>query len=104
MERFEMTTTDAPAHRRSRARSMFRRVLECAVGDTSGVAAVEFGIVVPILMLMVVATADIGVGLYSKMQVEDAAQAGAAWAIKNGFDASAISNAVTNAVSAPAIS
>jgi hypothetical protein len=53
---------------------------------------------------MVVATADIGMGFYRKMQVEDAAQAGAAWAIKNGFDANAISNAVTSATSAPAIS
>jgi Flp pilus assembly protein TadG len=104
MERFEMTTTDAPAHRRSRARSMFRRVLERAVGDTSGVAAVEFGIIVPILVLMVVATVDLGKGFYFKMQIEDAAQAGAAWAVKNGFNANAISNAVTSAVSEPAIS
>jgi Flp pilus assembly protein TadG len=104
MERFEMTTTGAPVHRPSRARSMFRRVLARAAGDTSGVAAIEFGIIVPILVLMVVATADIGMGFYRKMQVEDAAQAGAAWAIKNGFDANAISNAVTSATSAPAIS
>jgi Flp pilus assembly protein TadG len=101
MERFEMTTTDAPAHRPSRARNMFRRVLARAAGDTSGVAAIEFGIIVPILVLMVVATADIGMGFYRKMQVEDAAQAGAAWAIKNGFDAKLISNAVTSATSAP---
>ena len=100
-----MTTTDAPAHRPSRARNMFRRVLARAAGDTSGVAAIEFAIIVPILMLMVVATADIGMGFYFKMQVEDSAQAGAAWAIKHGyFDANAISNAVTSAVSAPAIS
>jgi Flp pilus assembly protein TadG len=104
MERFEMTTTDAPAHRPSRARNMFRRVLARAAGDTSGVAAIEFGIIVPILVLMVVATADIGMGFYRKMQVEDAAQAGAAWAIKNGFDANLISTAVTSATSAPAIS
>lgn len=99
-----MTTTDAPAHRPSRARNMFRRVLARAAGDTSGVAAIEFGIIVPILVLMVVATADIGMGFYRKMQVEDAAQAGAAWAIKNGFDANLISTAVTSATSAPAIS
>ena len=99
-----MTPTDAPAHRHSRARNMFRRVLARAAGDTSGVAAIEFGIIVPILVLMVVATADIGMGFYRKMQVEDAAQAGAAWAIKNGFDANAISNAVTSATSTPAIS
>jgi Flp pilus assembly protein TadG len=99
-----MTTTDAPAHRPSRARSIFRCVLARATGDTSGVAAIEFGIVVPILVLMVIAAVDIGMGFYRKMQVEDAAQAGAQWAIKNGFDANAITNAVTSATSAPSIS
>ena len=69
-----------------------------------GVAAIEFGIIVPILVLMVVATADIGMGFYRKMQVEGAAQTGAAWAMKNGFDANLISNAVTSATSALAIS
>jgi Flp pilus assembly protein TadG len=83
---------------------MFRRFLSRAASDTSGVAAIEFGIIVPILMLMVVAVADLGMGFYRKMQLEDAAQAGAEWAIKNGFDANAISNAVTSATSAPAIS
>jgi Flp pilus assembly protein TadG len=104
MKRFEMTTTDAPAHRPSRARNMFRRVLARAAGDTSGVAAIEFAIIVPILVLMVVATADIGMGFYRKMQVEGATQAGAEWAIKNGFDANAMSNAVISATSAPALS
>ena len=99
-----MTTADAPSSFTSRARSVFRRILARAVGDTSGVAAIEFGIIVPILVLMVVASVDIGMGFYRKMQVEDAAQAGAEWAIKNGFDANAISNAVTSATSAPAIS
>jgi Flp pilus assembly protein TadG len=99
-----MTTTDAPAHRPSRARSIFRRVLARAASDTSGVAAIEFGIVVPILVLMVVAVVDIGMGFYRKMQVEDAAQAGAQWAVKNGFDANAITSAVTSATSAPSIS
>src|SRR5258708_29098811 len=104
MERFEMTTTGAPVHRPSRARSMFRRVLARAAGDTSGVAAIEFGIIVPILVLMVVATADIGMGFYRKMQVEGAAQAGAPWAIKNGFYAHALSTAWTIAPRAPASS
>lgn len=74
-----------------------------ARNDTDGVAAIEFGIVVPMLVLMVVAAIDIGMGFYRKMQVEEAAQAGAQWAIKNGFDANAISNAVSLATNAPAI-
>lgn len=98
-----MTMSDVPLNRFSRLRKIFR-VLARLAGDASGVAAIEFGIMVPILVLMVVATADIGMGFYRKMQVEDAAQAGAAWAMKNGFDVNKISNAVSSATRAPAIS
>jgi Flp pilus assembly protein TadG len=99
-----MITPDAPAHGASRVRRIFRHFLPRMASDISGVAAIEFGIIVPILVLMTVAAVDIGMGIYRKMQVEDATQAGAEWAIKNGFDANAISNAVTSATSAPAIS
>jgi hypothetical protein len=57
---------------------------------------------------MVTCVIDLGLGIYYKMQVEDAAQIGAQWAMKNGFDpnnTSNISNAVTSATNAsPAIS
>lgn len=75
-----------------------------ARNDTNGVAAIEFAIVIPLLMLMVVAAIDLGMGFYRKMQVEEAAQAGAEWAVKNGFDAGTISNAVSSATSGPGIS
>jgi Flp pilus assembly protein TadG len=78
--------------------------LSRAKHETDGVAAIEFGIIVPILVLMVVAATDIGMGFYRKMQVEEAAQAGAEWAIRNGFDASSISNAVSSATNAPGLS
>jgi hypothetical protein len=50
---------------------------------------------------MMVATADFGMGFYRKMQVYDAAQAGAQWAMRNGFQSpgTSISNAVTGATS-----
>jgi Flp pilus assembly protein TadG len=95
-----MTTPCVTTYRPPRARSMLRRFLVRALGNTSGAAAIEFGVVVPVLALMVTAVIDIGFGVYRKMQVEDAAQAGAEWAIKNGFDANAISNAVTSATNA----
>jgi hypothetical protein len=62
---------------------------------TSGTAAAEFGLTVPMLALMVVAVADIGLGVVRKMQVEDAVQLGAAYAVLHGFDANAISAIVT---------
>jgi Flp pilus assembly protein TadG len=60
----------------------------------------EFAVVAPVLTVMVISIGDIGLGVYRKMQVEDAAQAGAEWAIRNGFDSTAISNAVAAATNA----
>ena len=100
-----MTTSNLPAKRyscRVLTRGL-RRLFIRTARDTSGVAAIEFGVVVPILTLMAIAIADIGMGVYRKMQVEDAAQAGTEWAIRNGFDSNAISNAVTSATNAPVI-
>ncbi len=83
---------------------MLHRFLCWVSSDTSGAAAVEFSMLVPLLALMVTAVIDLGFGIYYKMQVEDAAQAGAEWAMKNGFDASAISTAVTAATNSSAVS
>ncbi|MCK1421167.1 pilus assembly protein [Bradyrhizobium sp. 180] len=74
--------------------------MRAAVSDKRGVAAAEFGILIPVLSLMVVSVTDIGLALYRKMQVENAAQAGAQYAIARGFNASGISNAVRSATSA----
>jgi Flp pilus assembly protein TadG len=72
-----------------------RRFLSRPAQETSGTAAVEFGLIVPVLALMVVAVADIGLSVVRKMRVEDAVQLGAAYAVVHGFDASAISTIVT---------
>jgi len=74
-----------------------------AVRDRSGVAAVEFGFMIPIFVLMVVSVTDIGLRVYRKMQVEAAAQVGVQYAITHGFDESAISAAVTSATNATGI-
>ncbi|WP_456654679.1 TadE/TadG family type IV pilus assembly protein [Bradyrhizobium sp. JR3.5] len=71
--------------------------------DTGGVAAIEFGIMIPLFSLMVVSVTDIGLAVYRKMQVENAAQAGAQYAIARGFNTSGISNAVTSATNSTAI-
>jgi len=102
-----MTTVGSSEHRGSPARSLLPRFFARAAGSTSGAAAIEFGIVVPLLALVVPCVIDLGFGIYYKMQVEDAAQIGAQWAIKNGFDAtniSYISYAVTHATNASGIS
>ena len=74
-----------------------------ALKETTGVAAVEFGLMIPLFGLMLISVTDIGLGVYRKMQVESAAQAGAQYAVVRGFDASAISTAVTSAINATAV-
>jgi Flp pilus assembly protein TadG len=89
---------DSPFYRQA-----FRRFL---MGRPSigGAAAVEFGLIVVSLTVMVICVADIGMGFYRKMQVHNAAQAGAEYAMLHGFSASSISNAVTSATSFMGIS
>ena len=78
-----------------------RRLFGSFTRDTDAASAVEFAILVPVLTLMVIAISDIGFAVYRKIQVEDAAQAGAQWAVRNGFDSNGISNAVTSATNSP---
>jgi Flp pilus assembly protein TadG len=92
-----MTTRISPAYRVCRGASILHRFFIRVAGDRSGVAAVELALIAPVLTLMMVAVTDIGMGIYRKMQVEHAAQVGAQYAMRNGFDANAISNAVISA-------
>jgi Flp pilus assembly protein TadG len=80
-----------------------RGLLSRALSDSRGVAAIEFAIIIPMLIMMVVCTADLGMGIYRTMQVQNAAQAGARYAMTNSFDATSISSAVTNATSFPGV-
>lgn len=69
-----------------------------------GLAAIEFAILGPVLVMVLICTADLGLALYHAMQVESAAQAGAEYATVHGFDNTGISNAVTSATSGFSIS
>src|SRR6266550_5976859 len=100
---FIMTTGDSPMRRLQRASRTLSRDFTRVIKDTTGAAAVEFGFMIPIFGLMIVSVTDIGFSVYRKMQVEVAAQVGAQYAMVNGFDASAISTAVTSASNATAV-
>jgi Flp pilus assembly protein TadG len=69
-----------------------------------GVSAVEFSLIAPVLIAATVGTVDLGMVSYRKLQVQNAAQAGAQYAALNGFALSNISNAITNATSYSGIS
>jgi Flp pilus assembly protein TadG len=90
-------------HRQIWSFRIVRHLVREAARDKGGVAAIEFGLMVPLLSLMVVSVTDIGLAVFRKMQVENAAQAGAQYAIAHGFDTSRISSAVTSATNSTAI-
>ena len=73
-----------------------RRII-AALRDARGVSAVEFALAAPLLATILTLLVDFGFGFYEKMQVEDAAQAGAQYALLNGWNSTAIQNAVTSA-------
>ena len=60
-----------------------------------GMAAIEFGILAPLLAGILVPVTDLGMCFYQKMQVQAAAQAGAQYAAAHGWNSTAIQNAVT---------
>ena len=75
--------------------------------DARGTSAVEFALVLPILVGMLIPTTDLGMGFYAQMRVQNAAQAGAQYAIahgwNNGANVTAIENAVTSATTLASI-
>jgi Flp pilus assembly protein TadG len=84
-----------------RIAGLLRRALRRFAADRgdgcSGIAAIEFAIVAPTLVLLFICTADLSLGIYRKMQVQNAAQSGTAYAMLYGFTQTSISSAVTNA-------
>lgn len=64
--------------------------------DCDGSTAIEFSILAPIFVFLGIGVIDYGIGNYRQMQVQQAAQIGAEYAIIYGFDATAVSQAVVN--------
>jgi len=73
---------------------LFRHFMADTEDGLSGVAAIEFSIIATMFVLMSITTADIGMGFYRKMQVQNAAQAGARYAMLKGLDTAGIVNAI----------
>jgi Flp pilus assembly protein TadG len=62
-----------------------------------GLAAVEFGLLAPMLLLIVAASVDLGLAYSAQIKVQQAAQAGAQYALLHGYDSTKITSAVTSA-------
>jgi Flp pilus assembly protein TadG len=54
--------------------------------DQRGVTAIEFAVIAPIMIGMFISIADLGLGLYTQVQLANAAQAGAAYAMQKGYN------------------
>jgi len=67
--------------------------------ERRGIAAVEFALVAPILLALMVGIVDLGFAFSAQIKVQLAAQAGGQYAQLHGFDSTKISNAVTAATS-----
>lgn len=68
--------------------------------DRRGSAAIEFGIIAPVLLIMLVGVIELGFAVHESMQVQDAAEAGALYAGKHGWKPAEISAAVVSATGA----
>ncbi len=80
----------------SRRRDPLRLIREPRSGR-SGTAAVEFGLVAPMLVLLLVGMCDFGMAIWEQMEVGNAARAGAAYASVHGWNSAAIETAAASA-------
>jgi Flp pilus assembly protein TadG len=80
------------------------RAIRFFVGEEAGSAMVEFTILAPILLATAIYAMDYGLLVLNKMDVQNAAQAGAQYAIaNNSYDSTAISTAATSATTFTAV-
>ncbi len=72
-----------------------KRLLRRIGRNSSGAAAVEFALIAPVLGGLLLPMVDFGMGAYEKMRVENAAEAGAQYALANpsNYSASSITSA-----------
>ena len=62
-----------------------------------GTVAIEFALVAPFFLTLLGGMVELGFASYQAMEAQDAAEAGALYAAKHGYDAAGISAAVVNA-------
>ena len=73
------------------------RVARRGVASERGNAAVEFAIIAPVLVGLLVPIADFGLYIYDQMQLNLAAQAGMEYAARNGWNPTGFQQAAINA-------
>jgi Flp pilus assembly protein TadG len=74
-----------------------RRFMRGRGHGVRGVAAIEFAAIAMMLVIMTLATVSLGMGFHNRLQVENAAHAGARYAMVNGLDLEGIARAAREA-------
>ncbi len=62
-----------------------------------GLGAIEFALVAPFLLTMLLGILDFGMAFWEQMQIANAADAGAQWAMTNGYNATTITSVAQSA-------
>ena len=70
-----------------------RSLIVCRRGN----ATVEFGLILPVAVLVIAGLIEFGIAAYDGTSLEDAARVGAQYAIQKGLDTTGIQTAVTGA-------
>jgi Flp pilus assembly protein TadG len=66
------------------------------VRNTRGGAGLEFAVIGPAIVVLLIGVTDLGLGFYRRMQAQTAAQRGAMYATVNGYVAASISSTITS--------
>ncbi len=74
-------------------------MLRASARNASGTAATEFALVAPIVLTLVVALADFGLGVHSAIELNSAARVGAQYGQQNPTDTAGISAAANASIS-----
>jgi Flp pilus assembly protein TadG len=102
----DFQTTQRPAFRVLLSRCPQRSItgIKGLARARSGAAGVEFALLLPVLVLLLMGMFDYGALAYQTMQVSAAAHAGADYALHSGWNLTAVQSAVTNATTLASVS
>src|ERR1041385_2419145 len=64
-----------------------------------GLGAIEFAFVAPFLLALILGILDFGMAFWQKIEVANAADAGAQWGMSNSYDATSIRSVASSATS-----
>ena len=70
-------------------------------GNEAGTAAIEFALFLPFLLLLLTGIVELGFSTYEAMQVNNAVEAGALYAAKNGWNSASIVSATVAGAAIP---